>query len=230
MVLITELMTSGTLKAFIQSRFSDSKPSIQVIKRWSRQILLGLYYLHSRQPPVIHRDLKCENIFIVGATGEVKIADLGLATMRESALKHKSIIGTPEFMAPEMYAEVYDHMIDVYAFGMCLLEMAVNEYPYNECKTALGVYNTVVRDKKDPECLKNVDNEQLLLIIKDCISHDPKERKTTGELLQNEFFKDQTGLSIEVVAKSGNVLTLRLHWDDDAKSYSKKLAPYAKGK
>ena len=41
--------------------------------------------------------------------------------------------GTPEFMAPEMYEEKYDESVDVYAFGMCMLEMATSEYPYSEC-------------------------------------------------------------------------------------------------
>ena len=50
------------------------------IKNWARQILQGLCYLHTHNPPIVHRDLKCDNIFINGHSGEVKIADLGLAT------------------------------------------------------------------------------------------------------------------------------------------------------
>ena len=53
------------------------------------------------------------------------------------------LLGTPEFMAPEMYDEKYDEGIDVYAFGMCLLEMATNEYPYAECQNAAQIYRKV---------------------------------------------------------------------------------------
>jgi serine/threonine protein kinase len=53
---------------------------MKVLKSWARQILSGLVYLHGQTPTIIHRDLKCENIFINGANGEVKIADLGVAT------------------------------------------------------------------------------------------------------------------------------------------------------
>ena len=74
-VLITELMTSGTLKLYLK-RFK--RINVKVLKSWCRQILKGLYFLHTRQPPVIHRDLKCDNIFITGTTGSVKIGDLGL--------------------------------------------------------------------------------------------------------------------------------------------------------
>lgn len=51
--------------------------------------------------------------------------------------------GTPEFMAPEMYEEHYDEYVDVYAFGMCMLEMATSEYPYSECQNAAQIYRKV---------------------------------------------------------------------------------------
>ena len=46
-------------------------------------------------------------------------------------------------MAPELYEEEYDARIDVYSFGMCLLELATLEYPYNECKNAAQIYRKV---------------------------------------------------------------------------------------
>ena len=55
--------------------------NIRAVKHWCRQILRGLNYLHTHDPPVIHRDLKCDNIFVNGNQGEVKIGDLGLAAM-----------------------------------------------------------------------------------------------------------------------------------------------------
>lgn len=61
-------------------RFKKINP--KVLKSWCRQILKGLAFLHSRSPPIIHRDLKCDNIFINGTTGCVKIGDLGLATLK----------------------------------------------------------------------------------------------------------------------------------------------------
>jgi len=139
-VLVTELMTSGTLKMYLR-RFK--KINLKVLKSWCRQILKGLYFLHSRTPPIIHRDLKCDNIFISGTTGSVKIGDLGLATLKNRSFA-KSIIGTPEFMAPEMYEEHYDESVDVYAFGMCMLEMATSEYPYAECTGPAQIYKKVI--------------------------------------------------------------------------------------
>uniref|UniRef100_A0A3B3ZEX5 Protein kinase domain-containing protein n=1 Tax=Periophthalmus magnuspinnatus TaxID=409849 RepID=A0A3B3ZEX5_9GOBI len=121
-------------------RFKVMKP--KVLRSWCRQILKGLHFLHTRTPPIIHRDLKCDNIFITGPTGSVKIGDLGLATLKRASFA-KSVIGTPEFMAPEMYEEHYDEAVDVYAFGMCMLEMATSEYPYSECQNAAQIYRKV---------------------------------------------------------------------------------------
>lgn len=53
-------------------------------------------------------------------------------------------LGTPEFMAPEMYEEHYDESVDVYAFGMCMLEMATSEYPYTECTGPAQIYKKVI--------------------------------------------------------------------------------------
>jgi serine/threonine protein kinase len=63
-------------------------------------------------------------------------------------LKH-IIPGTPEFMAPEMYEERYDESVDVYAFGMCMLEMVTLEYPYMECQNAAQIYKRVTQVKLD---------------------------------------------------------------------------------
>ncbi|GAU47409.1 hypothetical protein TSUD_46200 [Trifolium subterraneum] len=123
---VTEMFTSGTLR---QYRLKHKKVNIRAVKHWCRQILEGLLYLHSHDPPVIHRDLKCDNIFINGNQGEVKIGDLGLAAiLRKSNAVH--CVGTPEFMAPEVYEEDYNELVDIYSFGMCILEMVTFEYPY----------------------------------------------------------------------------------------------------
>lgn len=76
-------------------RFKKINP--KVLKSWCRQILKGLQFLHSRSPPIIHRDLKCDNIFITGTTGSVKIGDLGLATLKNRSFA-KSVIGKPSLV------------------------------------------------------------------------------------------------------------------------------------
>lgn len=48
-------------------------------------------------------------------------------------------------MAPELYEEEYDDRVDVYSFGMCLLELATLQYPYSECRNAAQIYRKVMQ-------------------------------------------------------------------------------------
>jgi serine/threonine protein kinase len=48
-------------------------------------------------------------------------------------------------MAPELYEEKYDEKVDVYSFGMCMLELATMEYPYCECRNAAQIYKKVTQ-------------------------------------------------------------------------------------
>jgi serine/threonine protein kinase len=52
--------------------------------------------------------------------------------------------GTPEFMAPEVYEEAYNELVDIYSFGMCILEMVTFEYPYSECTHPAQIYKKVI--------------------------------------------------------------------------------------
>ncbi|XP_051917549.1 serine/threonine-protein kinase WNK1-like isoform X1 [Hippocampus zosterae] len=192
-VLVTELMTSGTLKTYLK-RFKVMK--IKVLRSWCRQILKGLHFLHTRAPPIIHRDLKCDNIFITGPTGSVKIGDLGLATLKRASFA-KSVIGTPEFMAPEMYEEKYDESVDVYAFGMCMLEMATSEYPYSECQNAAQIYRRVTSGVK-PGSFDKVAIPEVKEIIEGCIRQNKDERYSIKDLLNHAFFQEDTGVRVEL--------------------------------
>ncbi|KAL1021510.1 hypothetical protein UPYG_G00014190 [Umbra pygmaea] len=213
-VLVTELMTSGTLKTYLK-RFKVMKP--KVLRSWCRQILKGLHFLHTRAPPIIHRDLKCDNIFITGPTGSVKIGDLGLATLKRASFA-KSVIGTPEFMAPEMYEEHYDESVDVYAFGMCMLEMATSEYPYSECQNAAQIYRKVTSGVKPASYNKVVDPE-IKEIIGECICQKKEERYSMKDLLNHAFFAEDTGVRVELAEEDDGkkaAIALKL-WVEDPK-------------
>ncbi|GJU46329.1 probable serine/threonine-protein kinase WNK10 isoform X1 [Tanacetum coccineum] len=185
--MITELFTSGSLR---QYRKKHKSVDLKAIKNWARQILKGLTYLHSQEPPIIHRDLKCDNIFVNGNHGEVKIGDLGLATlMLPPAVK--SLIGTPEFMAPELYEEEYNELVDIYSFGMCILELITCEYPYSECRNQAQIYRKVTSGIK-PAGLSKVKDPQVKEFIEKCLV-PVSQRLPAKELLKDPF------LSIESI-------------------------------
>ncbi|GIL44960.1 hypothetical protein Vafri_2397 [Volvox africanus] len=178
---VTELFTAGNLR---QYRKKLKNVNENVLKRWAHQILEGLLYLHGHVPPIVHRDLKCDNIFVNSATGEVKIGDLGLATVQQTAM---SVVGTPEFMAPEVYDESYDERCDIYSFGMCLLELATLEYPYAECHSVPQIFKKVTLGVP-PASLVRVTPD-LREFISLCIAHNPDDRPSARELLKHPYLE-----------------------------------------
>ncbi|KAJ6433309.1 hypothetical protein OIU84_017076 [Salix udensis] len=179
---ITEMFTSGTLREY---RKKYNRVNIRAIKKWARQILEGIVYLHGYDPPVIHRDLKCDNIFVNGHLGQVKIGDLGLAAILRGSQSAHSVIGTPEFMAPELYEEDYNELVDVYSFGMCVLEMLTGEYPYSECTNPAQIYKKVTSGKL-PAVFYRIQDLEAQRFIGKCLVTASK-RLSAKELLLDPF-------------------------------------------
>jgi len=185
MIFITELCMSGTLREYME-RYGHV--DLKVIRSWARQILQGLVYLHGQKPPIAHRDLKCDNVFINGNTGEIKIGDLGLAcVMQPDENEKRAVLGTPEYMAPEMLDGNYNELVDVYSFGMCVLEMLTVEYPYRECGTVAKTFDTVRKGKK-PRSLQNVKDPTARDLIEKCLE-PPDRRPPSFVLLDHRFFQ-----------------------------------------
>ncbi|XP_023006130.1 probable serine/threonine-protein kinase WNK9 [Cucurbita maxima] len=180
---VTEMFTSGTLR---QYRLKHKRVNIRAVKHWCRQILKGLHYLHSHDPPVIHRDLKCDNIFVNGNQGEVKIGDLGLAAVLRKSHAVRCV-GTPEFMAPEIYEEEYNELVDIYSFGMCILEMVTFEYPYSECTHPAQIYKKVISGKK-PDALYKVKDLEVRVFVEKCLA-TVSTRLSARELLNDPFLQ-----------------------------------------
>lgn len=190
---ITEQMISGTLKEYLKKAKAIK---LKVIRRWCRNILEAIAYLHSCKPPIMHRDLKCDNIFINGHVGEVKIGDLGLSGVKERD-KAESVIGTPEFMAPELYEESYTEKVDIYAFGMCLLEIVTMEYPYSECNNMAQIFKKVFNGEK-PQAFSSLVDGDVKDVIESCLEREAN-RPSAAELLDHPLFK---------------------HWDNDPGKFS----------
>jgi WNK lysine deficient protein kinase len=117
---------------------------------------------------------------------QVKIGDLGLAAIVDKTHVAHTILGTPEFMAPELYTETYTESVDIYSYGMCVLEMVTREVPYAECGSVVQIYHNVTRGVP-PAALKRLKDPELRDFIERCIGQ-PRNRPTATELLQDPFF------------------------------------------
>lgn len=161
-----------------------------MIKHWSKEILKGLEYLHEQANPIIHRDIKCDNIFIDKNDGKITIGDLGYSCVLKNDYAN-SFSGTPEFMAPEVFESKYNIAADVYSFGMCLLEMITQEKPYKECDNIWKIYTAATQGQL-PKALNRICHEKLKDLIKRCLKKE-NERPTVKELLASEYLTCKEG-------------------------------------
>ncbi|XP_065844591.1 tyrosine-protein kinase SRK3-like [Oscarella lobularis] len=131
--MVTELMETDLFSA-LRSSHSDRY-------KWGgtghgraivRGIAAGLHYLHSKNPPVVHRDLKSPNI-LLSSTSEgclAKIADIGLARTKLNTLMTPQPGYTPAWSAPEVvYRERTDEKVDVWSWGILLWEVVTGRVP-----------------------------------------------------------------------------------------------------
>eukprot|EP00249_Psilotum_nudum_P022617 c28584_g1_i2 orf=265-2016(-) len=119
-------------------------------------------------------------------------------------------VGTPEFMAPELYEEEYNELVDIYSFGMCLLEMVTFEYPYSECANAAQIYKKVTSGKK-PAALDKVKDLEVRQFIEKCLATASK-RLPARELLMDPFLQSE-GLQ-ETVDYAPLMRRQEVHGDD----------------
>lgn len=117
-------------------------------------------------------------------TGDVKIGDFGLSTIMRSKLQ-TSVLGTPEYMAPEVYEGSYDTKVDIFSFGMCVLEICTLEGPYKECQTPAAVYRRVM-SRILPESLKTIKDDEVRNFISICL--EVADKRPTAETLLNHPF------------------------------------------
>jgi len=103
----------------------------------------GMNYLHSMEPPLVHRDLKSRNV-LIDERWRAKISDFGTTlTKTHTFIDCKNEVGTPAWMAPEcLQGQSFDEKADVYSFGVVLWELLVQEVPWTG-KTPLQIVGYV---------------------------------------------------------------------------------------
>ena len=112
---------------------------------------------------------------------------MGLAALEKKSYD-ESVIGMyeDEYMQDE---EHYDEATDVYAYGLCMLEMATGEVAYSECSGPADMYKKVVANVK-PMCLEKVKSKEVREIIEQCMELMKEDRPGVKEILEKDFFSE----------------------------------------
>ena len=124
---------------FLQRKRRDGaiwRPCLKDVLEWCSAIARALSFLHNRDVPVIHRDLKPMNLFLTGCL-QLKVGDLGSSrrATREvmDGFKMTGGLGTWRYMAPEMARhEHYNEKVDIYAFGLIMYFMSSGRMPFHQ--------------------------------------------------------------------------------------------------
>ena len=130
--IVMEYADGGDLAAAIERKrrrrefFTEDKVMVTFV-----QCVVAIEHVHSRK--VLHRDLKCANIFLT-ASGVVKVGDFGIAKVLDHTTDlAKTQIGTPYYTSPEIFKnQPYGYASDMWSLGCVLYELVALKLPFEE--------------------------------------------------------------------------------------------------
>ncbi|KAF0697454.1 Aste57867_11861 [Aphanomyces stellatus] len=181
---------------------------LDLIRKFTRQILLGVEYLHSKD--IIHRDIKGANV-LVNEQGVAKLADFGcskqlssvITTSMEESLR--SIRGSVPWMAPEGASHCrrrrrgltgnavvkqigHDFKADIWSVGATVIEMATAKHPWPANTNHVSVMFQLAIDPTSPPIPESLP-DVVKSFLQRCFCIDPRERATATELLRHPFLQ-----------------------------------------
>ncbi|MGH2462205.1 MAG: protein kinase domain-containing protein [Candidatus Limnocylindria bacterium] len=141
---------------------------------------------HAHERGVVHRDIKAANV-LLGADGEARLADFGIARLLEDEAQRLTdtgtIAGTLRYLAPEqLRGEPAGPPADVYAVGVLLTEMLSGQPPYQITSPV-----ELVEAQRTPPMAIEGASPSLSAIIRPTLDPDPDRRPPSAEALAAEL-------------------------------------------
>ncbi|XP_068438518.1 serine/threonine-protein kinase 17A [Clinocottus analis] len=190
MVLVLEFAAGGEIFNQCVSDEDDEAFSEEDVKRLMRQILEGVSFLH--QNNVVHLDLKPQNILLTSSSplGDIKIVDFGLSRMLSGHQELREIMGTPEYVAPEVLNyEPISTATDMWSAGVLAYVMLTGISPFlGESKQETFLNISQLNVSYSEEELQQPDRSALSF-IQTLLRKQPQDRATAEQCLQHPWLQ-----------------------------------------
>ncbi|KAD3337540.1 hypothetical protein E3N88_33060 [Mikania micrantha] len=182
--IVTEYLPRGSLFKLLHKNGPKKILDEQHRLRMALDVAKGMNYLHKRNPPIVHRDLKSPNL-LVDKNYTVKVADFGLSRLKANTfLSSKSAAGTPQWMAPEVLNDdPSNEKSDVYSFGVILWELVTLQIPWSNLSAAQVVAAVGCKHKR-LEIPHDV-NRQVAALIEACWATEPSKRPSFSSIMKS---------------------------------------------
>ncbi|XP_069047319.1 mitogen-activated protein kinase kinase kinase 22 isoform X3 [Lepisosteus oculatus] len=181
--IFVEFMAGGSIKDQLKAYGALTE---NVTRKYTRQILQGVFYLHSNM--IVHRDIKGANI-LRDSSGNVKLGDFGaskrIQTICMSGTGIKSVTGTPYWMSPEVISgEGYGRKADVWSVACTVVEMLTQKPPWAEYEAMAAIFKIATQPTKPalPDGVSDSCRDFLRQVFV-----EEKRRPTAEELLSHPF-------------------------------------------
>jgi len=196
-----EYMAGGSI-ARVLDQFGAFEETL--LSNYARQLLNGLEYLHTRNPYIVHRDIKGANV-LLGVDCQVKLADFG-CSKREKETRSLTIGGSIPWMAPEVIAHArYGRAGDIWSFGCLMIEMATAEPPWGQFDNLMAAMIKIGMSTEMP-AMPSTLSAPCRAFMRRCLNRDPGRRLSASELLNERFVRTSTGDDCEPVLESAEEL------------------------
>lgn len=194
-----------------------------------REAAQGLSYMHSHG--IAHRDIKPENVMFMSKSraSRIVLVDLGLAAPTNVGIRGKDsrwteTLGTPNFMAPEIFAkEGCGPPADIWALGVTLYLIIFAEMPWKDtrgCVDYARMQNGLRHEDLPPEA-KQEANPPLLKLLQGMLEVDPGKRMTADEVLASQWVTHEAGLHQHALKKKRNLVALLERLRKKLRTFSK---------
>jgi serine/threonine-protein kinase len=176
--IVMEFVDGTTLKHVLDKK---DRFELAEIVRIMEALMAGLQFSHDRG--VVHRDIKPANIMLT-STGEVKIADFGIARIESSSMTQAgTMLGTPSYMSPEQFmGQTVNSRTDLYSSGVMLYQLLTGEKPFEGGLTAI-MHKVLNTEPPPPSALSVTVPPAFDPVVKKAMAKRPEDRFATA----NEF-------------------------------------------